>query len=170
MGMSEKSWIERIPPRIDKGWYYLIFGISWSAVGIYLNYLALTWLIAMQFIEIAIISTFAQLVAFGGYELLFHRLTCKRIMRIRNLPQRGNILAFQSVGSYVMIIGMITLGRILRQTTLPMQYLAIIYMDMGTILFLSSILFYRTYIALKKTPDDIPDYGCSKLLSPSVSE
>ncbi len=143
--------LKNIEKGIKRDWLLIISGILWSGVGILLNSFAGRWLSAYSRFEITesilIGSILGVLIAFFG----FKRVARKNIRRILNLREKTCPFAFQEWKSYVLIIFMMSLGIYLRHTALiPKLYLSMMYIGIGSALFLSSFFYYHSYVSIEK--------------------
>ncbi|MGD9898407.1 MAG: hypothetical protein AB7T22_04680 [Calditrichaceae bacterium] len=123
----------------------------WSGVGILLSSFAGRWLFAYSRFEIAesifIGSILGMLIAFLG----FKRVARKNIKRILNLREKTCPFAFQERKSYLLILFMMSLGIYLRQYSLiPKLYLSMMYIGIGSALFISSFYYYFSFVRLEK--------------------
>ena len=127
-----------------------ISAIMWSVVGVMLNYFAVCWFNLFSNIEIiiAIVGGFflGVIIAITG----FRKIAGKNIDRIKNLPEKACIFAFQSWESYLLIIVMISMGVFLRKTDyVPRLLLAPVYIGLGLALFGSGLEYYYNLIIKK---------------------
>lgn len=141
--------ISALKPGVDKFWLFLVASLIWSGVSIYLDFLAYGWLKPLK-IGLALIFVLGGLLlAVGIYAIMFKRFADLNIIRIRSL--QGNkicLFAFQRWTSYPLVVVMISLGIFLRvYSPIPKPYLAVLYLGIGTSLFLASLRYYRYLIA-----------------------
>lgn len=120
----------------------------WSFFGLDMNYVASKWLVYFSNevkINIIIIGV---LLGLSMAIFLFNKLVKKNIIRIKNLPERSNILYFQSLKSYILIAFMIGLGITMRKSGLVPDYiLCPMYITIGVALFTSSFIYYKELVA-----------------------
>jgi hypothetical protein len=76
----------------------------------------------------------------------FLRIVDKNLARILPMEGKRCIFSFMPWKSYILIVGMSLLGATLRHSALPKPYLAVLYMAIGTALFLSSFRYFRYLI------------------------
>ncbi len=76
---------------------------------------------------------------------MFRRFVDQNIIRINGLTgEKTYIFAFQRWTSYPLVLVMISLGVILRlYSPIPKPYPAVLYLGIGSSLFLASISYYR---------------------------
>jgi hypothetical protein len=134
--------LAKYKPAVSRNWLIIIAGILWSAVGIMLLRLAITWLYPLEQDKIILFFSAGTLFAFVFYRIVFSGIAEKNILRICEFSQKGCLFAFQPWRSYLLIILMISLGVILRNSFIPKRYLAVIYISVGGGLFLASIKYY----------------------------
>jgi membrane-bound metal-dependent hydrolase YbcI (DUF457 family) len=136
--------MKRLKPAVHQKWLILISGIMWSGVGIFLMFLASKWVKILAIGEISLIIaigiTLGITIAYFG----FSKIAQKNIDRIKGLPEKPCVFAFQQWHSYILIAFMMTLGITMRSSGLiPKPLLAPLYIGIGSALFLSSFLYYR---------------------------
>ncbi len=106
--------IETLKPCVGKFWLYFTAVVVWSGVGIYL--------------------------------VMFKRFADQNITRIREM--NGNRICFfdfQRWTSYPLVVIMMSMGVYLRlYAPIPKPYLAILYLGIGSSLFIASFRYYRT--------------------------
>ena len=141
---------EQWKPGVPKSILLLIAGLLWVGVGIMLDSLAYHWLrieAPGYFYPAAAVGFLAALII---HHFGFLRIVDKNLARI--LPMQGKrcVFAFMPWRSYILIIVMISGGLLLRLSPIPKKYLAILYMAIGTALFLSSIRYLRYLFASLK--------------------
>jgi hypothetical protein len=139
-------------PKVARRWLLLLAGIIWMAVGIMLAIFAYTWLRPLPLGAALPFALAGLLIAVGGYRLGFVTLAARNILRIKSLPDRAWVFAFQAGKGYAMITMMAASGALLRHSAFPKPYLAVIYLGMGGCLFLSSLLYYPQAWALFELP------------------
>ena len=108
-----------------------------------LNGLAWSWLKTEAAGKAAMLGTLGFTCALAIHHFGFLRIVDKNLARI--LPMQGKrcVFSFMPWKSYLMILIMMTLGITLRHSALPKPYLAVLYIAIGTALFLSSIRYFR---------------------------
>ena len=137
--------INALKPGADKIWLVIISAVIWSGVGIYLDYLAFGWLRPLNLALATLFIISGMFLAVGIYFVMFRRFTDQNIIRINGLTgEKICIFAFQRWTSYPLVLVMISLGVILRlYSPIPKPYLAILYLGIGSSLFLASLRYYR---------------------------
>ena len=136
--------IGKLKPGTPKTWLYLPAGLMWSAVGIWLCYLAYGWLKPAPLVLSLGMSAFGLILALAIYSFGFSGFANRNITRISIIPtERPCIFAFQSWSSYPLVAVMISLGIFLRKySPIPKPYLAAMYIGIGGSLFLASFHYY----------------------------
>ena len=140
--------IEKFKPGVGKIWLYFSAAVVWSAVGIYLDYLAASWLIEVNQISTIIFISCGLLLAAAIYLIMFKRFADQNIARIRSMTgERICIFAFQRWTSYPLVVIMMSMGIYLRvYSPIPKPYLAILYIGIGSSLLFASWRYYRQLI------------------------
>jgi hypothetical protein len=143
--------LHRLKPDVPKCWLFTASGVMWSGVGAMMCTTGFGWLaqegmkrtlgVAAAGFALAVMAT---VWCFGG-------IARRNIERLRRLPARGCLFAFQAWKSYLVILFMVTLGITLRRLPIPSVALSIIYIGIGGALLLSSFLYYRYLGRLLKT-------------------
>ena len=137
--------INALKPGADKIWLVIISAVIWSGVGIYLDYLAFGWLRPLNLALATLLIISGMFLAVGIYFVMFRRFADQNIIRINGLTgERICIFAFQRWTSYPLVLVMISMGVILRlYSPIPKPFLAILYLGIGSSLFLASLRYYR---------------------------
>lgn len=139
-----------LKPAVPKCWLFAASGVLWSAVGLGLVVTAIDWLVP---------EGWARGAGYGGAGVMasvlwlrrpFGGLAQKNIHRLRKLPTRGCVFAFQAWKSYLLILIMIALGSLLRQLPIQRPLLAVVYTAIGASLVLGSIHYYRHLMRLSR--------------------
>ena len=140
--------IEKFKPGVGKIWLYFSAAVVWSAVGIYLDYLAASWLIEVNQISTIIFISCGLLLAAAIYLIMFKRFADLNIARISAMTgERICIFAFQRWTSYPLVVIMMSMGIYLRvYSPIPKPYLAILYIGIGSSLLFASWRYYRQLI------------------------
>ena len=148
--------IEKFKPGAGKFWLYFTAAVVWSTVGIYLDYLAASWLREKIFISAIIFISCGLLLAAAIYLIMFKRFADQNIDRIRSMTgERICIFAFQRWTSYPLVVIMMSMGIYLRlYSPIPKPYLAILYIGIGSSLVFASWRYYRLLIVERN--QDIP--------------
>jgi len=132
--------------RISRHWLFLIAGVVWTGVGIFLWSQALLWSAGLTVPAEMIFLGTSVIIAAAGYRFGFSAVVKKNVDRIHALPGRVNPLSFTGKRGYIMIVLMITVGTLLRNSALPKVYLSIPYASMGGVLLLGSVSFYHNFL------------------------
>lgn len=135
---------------VDIRYLFLISGLLWSGVGLFLDRLAFTWLVSGEYANSILYLLAGLLLAIPIHLFGFSKVANKNIARIEAKGNRKTcIFAFQKLSGYLVIIFMMSLGIFMRNTELiPKNLLIILYLGIGTGLFLSS---FKYYISFYKT-------------------
>jgi len=143
-------------PGVGKFWLYFTAAVVWSAVGMYLDFLAASWLREVNLILTIILISCGLVLAAAIYLIMFKRFADQNIARIRSMTgERICIFAFQRWTSYPLVVIMMSMGIYLRvYSPIPKPYLAILYIGIGSGLVLASWRYYRQLIF--KRDQDIP--------------
>lgn len=135
---------EKYKPGIHKKYLLIISGLMWTGVGIFLSSLATGWLISFDNVLIYYISGF--ILAFAIHIFGFSLLAKKNSQRIVGMNKRKVcIFAFQRWSSYAIIVIMMSLGMFMRSSPIPKNLLSIVYFGIGGALFLSSMIYYKSF-------------------------
>lgn len=136
-------------PGVDKIWLLIIAAVTWSGVGIYLDYLAFGWLRPLNLAPATLFIVSGMFLAAGIYFAMFKPFADQNIIRIIGLTgEKICIFAFQRWTSYPLVLVMISLGVILRHySPIPKPYLGILYLGIGSSLFLASLRYY-SYLSI----------------------
>ena len=139
------SQSKQLTPAVDKVWLYLLSGVMWSGVGIYLCGLTLDWFYQVDPIQIAIFVCLGIFLAYLIFRFGFSTFANTNIQRVDSIPKkRLCIFAFQKWTSYPLVLVMISLGIFLRKfSPIPKPWLAVLYIGIGGGLFLSSFIYYH---------------------------
>ena len=123
-------------PSVPRAWLMLIAGLLWCAVGVVLWVRALGWL---RDLHAAMLLPILLGSALGviAHLTMFVRIARKNLRRLRALPSRACVFAFQAWRSYLVIAFMIALGLALRISPMPKHVLAVLYTAIGSALILS---------------------------------
>lgn len=134
-----------LKPGVNKIWLVIISAVMWSGVGIYLDYLAFGWLRPLNLAPATLFIVSGMFLAAGIYFVMFRRFADQNIIRINGLTgEKICIFAFQRWTSYPLVLVMISMGVILRlYSPIPKPYLAILYLGIGSSLFLATLHYYR---------------------------
>ena len=137
--------INALKPVVDKIWLVILSAVMWSGVGIYLDYLAFGWLRPLNLAPATLFIVSGMFLAVGIYFVMFKSFADQNIIRINGFTgEKICIFAFQRWTSYPLVLVMISLGVFLRlYSPIPKPYLAVLYLGIGSSLFLASLRYYR---------------------------
>jgi hypothetical protein len=143
--------LSRLKPAVPKCWLFAASGVMWSVVGLMMCITGAGWLVPEGLLrgvgfELAgvVLAVMAGRWGFGG-------IARKNIRRLRRLPDRGCVFAFQAWTSYLLIAVMIALGITLRHSSIPRNLLAVPYTAIGGALLIGSLHYYRHLVKLLRT-------------------
>lgn len=142
--MIKRERIVRLKPGVGKIWLYLLAGGMWSAVGVILVRLGLSWLIPLEIMLAVILALAGICLALPIYRLGFYRFALNNISRIAGVDsEKVCVFAFQAWTSYPLVVFMISLGVFLRlYSPIPKPLLAVMYIGIGFGLFLASLHYH----------------------------
>jgi hypothetical protein len=148
--------ISKYKPAVSRNLLLFTAGILWTAVGLFLCFLAFHWLRTVVNRGSLFFALTGVALAGVVYQFGFSKIARKNIDRVCQYPDKVCFFAFQEWKSYLIISVMAPLGIFLRHSTLPRQYLAVIYITIGLALFLSSLHYYfrLTRILIQDQPCD----------------
>lgn len=134
-------------PKVPKSVLFIIAGLLWASVGIFLIRLSHTWFIKFPTtVELLVILAgliAGSIVSYFG----FSKIADKNIYRINNYEGKVCIWAFQKWTSYLLIAFMMSLGIFLRSSNfIPKYVIVFIYITIGTALFTSSFRYFQFLI------------------------
>lgn len=133
------SWLKPAAPKFI---LFLISGLMWSGVGIFLNSYAIRWINNDIEVNIIMIIGVGILIALLIHRFGFNKIVLKNCNRISQMNEFPCIFSFMAWKSYLLVFVMISLGLTLRLSSIPRSYLAIIYIAIGCALIISSIKYY----------------------------
>ncbi len=150
--------INSLKPGVDKFWLFIVAGFMWSGVGIYLDLLAFGWLRPVNIGLALLLIASGLLLVVVIYLIMFKRFADLNIIRITGLiGDKICIFAFQRWTSYPLVVVMISLGIILRvYSPIPKPFLAVLYLGIGTSLFMASERYYRFLFRIQRQADSLP--------------
>ncbi len=137
-----RNW-EEFKPEVRKQILIVLAGLVWVGAGIWLTWMAVSWLIEYEGDMALIFVILGLVVGFIKTKFVFNRLVSSNLQRIHSMEGKGFIFAFITPKSYVLIISMILIGMLLRNSSLPREYLSIIYMGVGLALIISGLKYFR---------------------------
>ena len=135
----------------------LLSGLLWSMAGMMLISIFLRWihLLTNKQLMWALAIGLPLGIVKG---LLFNKLSKKNIHRIRLLPEKVHWWKFQKTSSYILIAFMMGTGITLRVTgVVEKKYLAPVYLGIGLALFISSIIYYISYIEHRRMAVEVKE-------------
>jgi hypothetical protein len=134
---------DQYKPAVHKHFLIFLAGFIWICVGVMLDTFATTWLITYG-------QNLAYVFAAAGFciSLIIHhfgflKIVDKNLGRISKMEGKRCAFSFMTWRSYFTVAIMVTMGIMLRHSSIPKQYLSILYIGIGTALFLSSIRYFR---------------------------
>jgi hypothetical protein len=119
-------------------------GVLWALVGVYLAIRAFYWFFESGG-NVYLLAGIALLVGIAKSHLVLNRIVTRNIERIFSLsPHKEKIcvFAFQAMHSYLIVLLMMAVGILLRHSHLSHNLLAVIYLAIGTALFLSGLRYF----------------------------
>lgn len=145
------SNIKKYTPSVPKYYLLLFSGLMWMFVGIILNRLAYQWLIQDSLTKSLIFASSGLILGLVINLFGFSRVAVTNIKRIAEKPGKSCAFSFLSWKSYILVAFMMTLGITLRNSEIPKTYLSILYIGIGTGLFLSSFAYFKSsYFCFKE--------------------
>ncbi len=136
---------------------FILAGLMWTGVGVMLLWRAGIWLRAIEQPLTWILVALGVVLTVLFYRFMFRKTVHKNIRRLRSLPERVCLLAFNSTKGYIMILFMIALGITLRRSSIPRAYLVVVYSAMGGTLLISSFHFYHHFWQVRReSPERVP--------------
>jgi len=140
--------IEGFKPSVSRRWLLLIAGVMWTGVGIALCTVASNWLSHASWLAAVSMGSAGCILGIVAYRAGFLRIAKRNMQRIRMLDEPSWIMAFQSLRSYILMVIMIALGVGLRHSAIAREHLAIVYLTVGSGLFLASLHYYLEFAEL----------------------
>ncbi len=123
----------------------LTAGIVWLLAGLMLTWRAVLWISEIDS-NIYLIIGIALFIGIIKSLFVFSKIVNKNLKRIKELaPHKEKIciFAFQAIQSYLLVIFMISFGHTLRLTSISIDILSVIYLAIGTALFLSGVTYLK---------------------------
>ncbi len=139
MASQKWGWLK---PAVPKFVLFLISGLMWFGVGIFLNSYAVKWINSDIEVNRILIIGVGILLALIIHRLGFSKIVLKNNNRISQMNEFPCIFSFMTWKSYLLVLVMISLGITLRLSSIPLSYLAVIYIAIGCALIISSIKYY----------------------------
>lgn len=153
---SRPEGISILTPAAKKPWLWLLSGIIWSGVGLYLISLTVDWLGPINLMDEVLFILAGIVLAYAIYRFGFSGFALRNIRRIDEIPKKSVcIFAFQKWTSYPLVVFMIVLGIFSRKySPVPKPWLAALYIGIGGSLFTASLHYYekifKSSITVKK--------------------
>lgn len=116
-------------------------GIVWIAAGLVLAIRSVSWFSYGNISPYILVGTSLIIGILKG-KFVFGKVVSRNIKRIKELaPHKEKIcvFAFQAIQSYILVAIMIILGITLRMSSIPRNILAVVYLAIGTSLFISGL-------------------------------
>jgi hypothetical protein len=139
--------------RVSKNVLLLLAGIAWLAVGTMLVIRAIFWISDGPHLHDYFFAGAGVAVALVVHHFGFLRIVDKNVDRILPMDTKSSPFSFVPWKSYVTIVFMISLGAFLRHSSIPKHYLAVVYIGIGLALILSSVRYFRVFIAETRRPE-----------------
>ena len=137
--------LNKIKPSVKRNCLILIAGLMWSGVGILLNWIASKWLFSFELWQIVFTYVVGIIMGLIIATFGFRKLAKKNSDRIMGYPEKVCVFAFQRWQMYPLILVMMGMGFFMRTTSFIPQYLlAPMYVGIGTALFISSFVYYKS--------------------------
>lgn len=139
---------DRLAPGVDKKYLLLVSGLLWSVAGLFLDRLAFGWLLNGDYAHKILYLLAGFLIGAAIHLFGFSNVAQKNIDRIVGKDkEKVCIFGFQKLSGYFIIVFMMSLGLFMRNTEfIPKNFLSIVYLGIGTGLFLSSLKYYLAFI------------------------
>ena len=138
--------LKKLKPEVRRKWLIMLSGITWSGVGILLNWIAYKWFHEFNVWQIITALIIGPLFGFAIAFFGFSNLAKQNVNRIIAYPDKVCIFAFQRWKMYILIIVMMSMGVFMRSTHfIPKFLLAPVYIGIGCALFLSSFIYYLNF-------------------------
>jgi hypothetical protein len=134
---SERS----LKPTVPKWWLYLLAGLIWCGVGLMLVRWAWVWSTAAGWSQ-AWPFDLTGLVIGLGTATFFGTMAKQNHLRVKSLPEKPCLFAFQSWWSYPLVVFMMGLGLVIKASPLPRNWLAGMYLAIGGGLFIAGLRYF----------------------------
>lgn len=128
-------------PGVPKEWLYRLAGLTWCGVGFMLVGWTWIWSRAVGWAT-AWPYDIVGLLASLGTASFFGLMVGRNCVRIRALPKKPCLFAFQAWWSYPLVAFMIGLGLILKASALPRIWLAGLYLAIGVGLLIAGLRYF----------------------------
>lgn len=138
-------------PAVTKSVRIFLAGGLWICVGVMLQSLAVSWLLASARSDRLFFAGSGVALALCVHHFGFLRIVDKNLERICSGEEKKCIFSFMPWKSYLIVPVMITAGFVLRHSPIPKEYLAILYLGIGLALTLSSVRYVRVLLKEKKS-------------------
>lgn len=134
--------LARLKPAVPKCWLFAASGLMWSAVGLGMCAVGVGWLGSVGMVRAAGFGAAGLVLALAAVRWPFGAVAAKNIRRLRQLPDRGCVFAFQAWQSYLLVALMIGLGAGLRHAPVSREVLSVLYIGIGGALLTASRRYY----------------------------
>jgi hypothetical protein len=135
-----------LKPAVPKWWLYLIAGLMWCGVGVMLMGWAWVWSTSTEWRQAWLFDAMGLLIGLG-IATFFRRMAKQNDLRIKLLPEKACIFAFQSWWSYPLVVFMMALGLVMKASPLPRTWLAGMYLAIGSGLFIAGLRYFGWFRA-----------------------
>jgi hypothetical protein len=139
--------------RVSKHVLLLLAGIMWLAVGAMLLIRAIFWISDGPHLHDYVFAGAGVAIALVVHHFGFLRIVNKNVDRILPMDGKRSPFSFVPWKSYLTIVFMISLGAFFRHSSVPKHYLAVVYIGIGLALVLSSVRYFRVFIAETRRPE-----------------
>lgn len=131
--------------RIPSKYHLLLAGLMLMGVGVMLSALAWHWEEEAAAVILVPLTAGSLILGFIIHRYGFSKIATKNINRIGSLKPRTCLFAFMPLRSYLIIIVMMAMGYGLRHSPLPHLYIVPVYLGIGSALFMSGLLYLRSF-------------------------
>lgn len=138
--------IDKYKPAVAGTVLLVIAGIVWQLVGIWLLFMAFSWLSVESINVLYRNSAIGVFLALLVHHLGFLKIVNRNMNRIIQMDGKRCIFSFIPWKSYLTIFVMVMMGALLRHSMVPKKNLSILYIGIGLALMLSSIRYFRIFI------------------------
>jgi hypothetical protein len=139
--------------RVSKNVLLLLAGIVWFAVGAMLVTVAIFWISNGPHLHDFLFAGGGVVIALLAHHFGFLRIVDKNVKRILPMDKKSSPFSFVPWKSYITIVFMVGLGAFLRHSSVPKHYLAVVYIGIGLALILSSVRYFRIFVAETRRPE-----------------
>ena len=142
-----KTVLHKYKPGIERHYLLALAGGMWLGVGCLLLAFSYTWLHTRAGVEILVFAGTGILAALAISRFGFLKIVDKNVRRILPMEGKRCAFAFMSWKSYILVAVMVTMGIVIRHSPFPKTYLSILYTGIGGALILSSIRYWKVFLA-----------------------